>query len=272
MPNSPVVLTIAGFDPSSGAGITADIKALAAHGCYGIACITAVTVQSTRGVLRVEPLPATLVSRTLKELVSDFEIAAVKIGMLGSGPVARAVLRFVGQHRIAHSVLDPIMRSSSGAALIDAAGLKVLPKLMTAMEVITPNVQEASALSGVKIRSMEGVRQAAAALHQRGARNVVITGGEFEPLPGKIIDVLSTASGEQMEEFAAYKLASRNTHGTGCAFSTALVANLALGHSLPEAVSRAKQYVREAIRTAEPLGSGTGPLNHFWQVATKPKV
>ena len=263
MPNTPVLLAIAGFDPSSGAGVTADIKTLAAHGCYGIACITALTVQSTQGVRKVEPLPATLVSRTLKELASDFEIAAVKIGMLGSGYVARAVLRFLQQHRIQHSVLDPILRSSSGARLIDRAGEKQLSQLMEVVEVITPNVHEASVLSGIRIRSMEDVRRAAAALHQRGAKNVVITGGDFEPVPGKAIDLVSTAGAAQMEEFAAYKLTSRNTHGTGCAFSTSLAANLALGHALPEAVNRAKKYVREAIRTAESLGSGVGPVNHF---------
>jgi hydroxymethylpyrimidine kinase/phosphomethylpyrimidine kinase len=107
------------------------------------------------------------------------------------------------------------------------------------------------------------LRRAAAVLHQRRARNVVITSGDFEPVPGKAIDVLSTAGGGQMEEFAALKVASRSTHGTGCAFSTAVAANLALGRSLPEAVSRAKQFVREAIRTAAPMGSGIGPLNHF---------
>ena len=110
---------------------------------------------------------------------------------------------------------------------------------------------------------MEDVRRAAAALHQRGARSVVITGGDFEPVPGKAIDLVSTAGGAQMEEFATYKIASRNTHGTGCAFSTSLAVNLALGHALPEAVNRAKKYIREAIRTAESLGSGVGPVNHF---------
>src|SRR5207248_6321280 len=263
MRNAPIVLTIAGFDPSSGAGVTADIKTLAAHGCYGIACITAMTVQSTRGVRRVEPLPASLVSSTLKELVGDFEISALKVGMLGSGPVARAVLRFLGQHRPKHSVLDPVLRSSSGTALIDAAGVRVLPKLFAAVEVITPNVHEASVLSGVKIRGMEDLAEAAAVLHQRGARNVVITGGDFESVHGKAIDVLSTAGGAQMQEFAGSKLASRSTHGTGCAFSTAVAANLALGRSLPEAVSRAKHFVREGIRTAETMGQGVGPMNHF---------
>src|SRR5439155_25365563 len=136
MPDAPVVLlTIAGFDPSSGAGITADIKTFSAHHCYGVACITGLTVQSTRGVRRVQPLSPTVVRESLQELADDFPIAAVKIGMLGSAAVARAVLRFLESWRPEHLVLDPVLRSSSGAALLDAAGVSVLRNMLGFAEV-----------------------------------------------------------------------------------------------------------------------------------------
>jgi hydroxymethylpyrimidine kinase/phosphomethylpyrimidine kinase len=258
----PVVLTIAGFDPSSGAGITADLKTFAAHGCYGLACITVLTVQSTRGVKCVEPLPGKLVSETLAELKHDFEIHAVKIGMLGSAAVARAVLRFLQKNRLDHVVLDPVMRSSSGAALLDKQGINVLRKMLPLAEVITPNTAEAAALVSTRIREFEDLKSAARRLQQLGARSVVITGGDFDAAPGEAVDVFSSVSGEYWE-FRAPKIASRNTHGTGCAFSSAIAANLAAGKSLRESVATAKGYVAEAIRTAPELGKGKGPLNHF---------
>src|SRR5207248_363182 len=151
MPQTPpVVLTIAGFDPSSGAGITADIKTIAAHGCYGVACITAMTVQSTQGVSRVEALPARLISDTLKELSQDVEIAAVKIGMLGSAEVAAAVGDFLNSAKLPNVVLDPILRSTSGARLLEPKGEKLmLERLLPLATVITPNLDEAAALSGL---------------------------------------------------------------------------------------------------------------------------
>lgn len=267
----PVVLTIAGFDPSSGAGITADLKTFAAHQCYGLACITAVTVQSTRGVRRVQPLPAKLVTEMLTELAGDFEIAAVKIGMLATANVARAVLRFLEKRRAAHVVLDPVLRSSSGTALLQPDGIPVLGKMLALAEVITPNVREAGILAGMRISTMENVRRAAERLHELGAQNVVITGGDFEQVAGKAIDVFSIGDG-RIEEFGAPRLASRNTHGTGCAFASAIAANLAQGMALRDSVAAAKGYVAEAIRTSAPLsigrrgarlGHGRGPLNHF---------
>jgi hydroxymethylpyrimidine/phosphomethylpyrimidine kinase len=256
----PVVLTIAGFDPSSGAGVTADVKTFAAHGCYGLACITAVTVQSTRGVKRVEPLSPRLVTETLAELQGDFEISAVKIGMLGAAANARAVLRFLQKHRPEHVVLDPVLRSSRGARLLESAGLEVVRKMLRLVEVTTPNAAEAAALSGMRIRTMEQLRRAAMRLHEYGAKNVVITGGDFEPIPGKAIDVFSTAHGEFVE-FCGRKICSTSTHGTGCAFSSALAANLARGYKLADAISLAKQFVASAIESAAPLGHGRGPLN-----------
>src|SRR5205085_2384541 len=156
---------------SSGAGITADIKTFSAHDCYGVACITGLTVQSTRGVRRVQPLSPTVVRETLQELADDFPIAAVKIGMLGSAAVARAVLRFLESRRPDHVVLDPVLRSSSGAALLDPAGISVLCNMLGFAEVITPNASEAAVLTKTRVRTPADISRASMRLHALGARN-----------------------------------------------------------------------------------------------------
>lgn len=285
----PVVLTIAGFDPSSGAGITADIKVIAAHDCYGVACPTALTVQSTKGVRRVEGIDPRVIAETLAELASDFTIDAVHIGMLENEAVALAVADFLARAKVPHVVLDPILKSTSGADLIDPAGIKVLiERLLPLSELITPNLDEAAVLcgtnssaSGIRLAavndfsprlaetvsaaaSIEAMRASARQLHALGAANVVITGGHLE----KAIDLLSftTARGIEQEVFKAERQKSTSTHGTGCAFSTALACHLAHGRGLPEAVFLSKAYVSAAIAHAQPLGQGTGPLNHLYRM------
>jgi hydroxymethylpyrimidine/phosphomethylpyrimidine kinase len=269
----PVVLTIAGFDPSSGAGVTADIKTIAAHGCYGVACITAMTVQSTAGVRRVEAVDPGLVGETLEELASDVAIAAVRIGMLGSAKVVRAVVEFLGSPqgksgsagKLPNVVLDPILKSSSGAELLDAAGIRVLiEKLIPLADVITPNVDEAALLTGLKVTDLDEMRAAAAKLHSMGSAAVVITGGHLE----KAIDLLSfpTKGGVEEEVFKAERQRSNSTHGTGCAFATAMACHLALGRGLAEAALLAKTYVSAAIAAGHPLGHGTDPVHHLYRM------
>jgi len=269
----PVVLTIAGFDPSSGAGVTADIKTIAAHGCYGVGCITAMTVQSTAGVRRVEAVDAGLVTETLEELAADIPIAAVRIGMLGSAKVVRAVVEFLGSRsskagpaaKLPNVVLDPILRSSSGADLLDAAGTRVMiEKLIPLADVITPNVDEAAVLTGLKVTDLDEMRAAAARLHQMGAGAVVVTGGHLE----KAIDLLSFKANGGFEEevFKAERQRSNSTHGTGCAFATAMACHLALGRGLAEAALLAKTYVAAAITAGHPLGRGTGPVHHLYRM------
>jgi hydroxymethylpyrimidine/phosphomethylpyrimidine kinase len=270
----PVVLTIAGFDPSSGAGVTADIKTIAAHGCYGVACITAMTVQSTAGVRRVEGVDAALITDTLQELTADLSIAAVRIGMLGTAKVARAVADFLGTRsgkagspgKLPNVVLDPILKSSSGADLLDAAGTKLLvEKLIPLADVLTPNVDEAAALTGLKVTDLDEMRAAAARLHEMGAAAVVITGGHLD----KAIDLLSfmTKRGTEQEVFKAERQRSNSTHGTGCAFATAIACHLALERGLPEATLLAKTYVSAAIAAGYPLGRGTGPVHHLYRMS-----
>jgi len=265
----PVVLTIAGFDPSSGAGVTADIKTIAAHGCYGVACITAMTVQSTAGVRRVEPVDPELVTQTLQELASDIPIAAVHIGMLGSTKVVKAVAEFLsersGKVRLPNVVLDPILKSSSGADLLDAPGTKILiEKLIPLADVITPNVDEAATLTGLTVSDLDQMRVAAAKLHEMGSAAVVITGGHLE----KAIDLLSftTRRGVEEEVFKAERQRSNSTHGTGCAFATAMACHLALDRGIAEAALLAKTYVTAAIAAGHPLGRGTGPVHHLYRM------
>jgi hydroxymethylpyrimidine/phosphomethylpyrimidine kinase len=264
-----VVLTIAGFDPSSGAGVTADIKTIAAHGCYGVACITAITVQSTAGVRRVEALDPALVTETLEELASDIPIAAVHIGMLGTAKVVKAVAEFLGQrsgrNKLPNVVLDPILKSSSGADLLDAAGTRLLiEKLIPLADVITPNVEEAANLTGLKVTDLDEMRAAAAKLHQMGSAAVVITGGHLE----KATDLLSftTKHGVEEEVFKAERQRSNSTHGTGCAFATAMSCHLALDRGLAEAALLAKTYVTAAIAAGHPVGRGTDPVHHLYRM------
>jgi len=266
-----VVLTVAGFDPCSGAGITADIKTIAAHGCYGVACITALTVQSTAGVRRVEAVDAGLVAETLTELASDIEIAAVHIGMLGSGKVVRAVAEFLIAHKMPNIVLDPILKSSSGADLLDATGARLLTeKLLPLATVVTPNIDEASVLTGLTVTDPEQMRAAARELHEMGAAAVVVTGGHLE----KAIDLLSftTKRGIEQELFKSARLRSNSTHGTGCAFATSVACHLAMGRGLPEAVLLAKAYVAAAISNAHPVGRGTGPVHHLYRMQQQRRV
>jgi hydroxymethylpyrimidine/phosphomethylpyrimidine kinase len=264
----PVVLTIAGFDPSSGAGITADIKTIAAHECYGVSCLTALTVQSTQGVRRVAGVDPKIIAETLQALVTDVAVAAVHIGMLGNAQVVEVVADFLIQERLPHVVLDPILKSSSGADLLDAAGARLLiERLLPLAEMVTPNLDEASVLTGMAVTDLNQMRKAAARLHSLGAANVVVTGGHLDK-GEKAIDLLSFTTGRGVEEevFKADRQQSNSTHGTGCAFSTALACHLAHGRGLPEAVLLSKVYVSAAIANAHPLGHGVGPLHHLYRM------
>lgn len=264
----PVILSIAGYDPSSGAGVTADVKTAAANGCYAATCITALTVQSTQGVFGVQHSSSGLVRQTLKALADDLDIAAVRLGMLGSGEVAGAVADFLDSSRVPNVVLDPVIRSSSGAALLDEGALAVLrDRLIPLCDVMTPNVHEAALLVGAERLSEQAtwesalpeIRKLADELHQLGAKAVIITGGHLDPandyLSSKMPRLEWVIDGDRVE--------SRSTHGTGCAYATALACRLALGEELPDAARGAKDYVSRAIRAAYPVGKGIGPLNHF---------
>lgn len=266
-PCPPIVLTIAGFDPSGGAGIAADLKTFAAHNCYGIAAVTALTVQNTQGVRSTHVTPAPALRAQLDALLEDSAIAAVKIGMLGTRANAAAVAEFLDRAGVAHVVLDPVARAQSGGAeLIDTAGLKyITEELMKRATIVTPNVAEAALMTGLEIKTLEDMKVAAEKLVERGARAVVVKGGHME----KAIDVFF--DGAVMQTFGGERVKSENTHGSGCTFASAVAAQLATGKHLADAVMLAKAYVVKAIEKSYATGKGPGPLNHFYRFQQEPQ-
>lgn len=266
-PSQPTALAIAGFDPSGGAGISADLKTFAAHNCYGVAAITALTVQNTRGVDAVDPVDARTLKQTIQALLEDGLPSVIKIGMLGNAANAAVVRETLAAHPSVPSVLDPVLRSSSGRDLIDGACMAFLrDELMQLPGVITPNMEEAAALTGASVRSVEEMKATAKKLVEMGARAVVITGGSLE----KATDVFY--DGSQFEVFIAERVKPTDTHGTGCTFSSALASNLALGRPLRDAIVMAKVFVSEAIRKAFPIGPGRIPLHQLYRLQQGPRT
>jgi hydroxymethylpyrimidine/phosphomethylpyrimidine kinase len=264
-------LTIAGSDSSGGAGIQADLKTFAAFGLYGVSAITAVTAQSTLGIEAALALPADLVTAQIEAVAGDLTIHATKIGMLANAAIVEAVAAAIAELELPLVVVDPVLVSSSGERLLDEDGVRALcTELLPRARVVTPNVLEAEALSGRRIRSMDDARDAARRIHEMGAAAVIITGGHgWDEASGvaaagvQIVDLLF--DGHRFREFLTPRVESRHTHGTGCTFASAVAAGLALGRDLPDAAARAQQYVAGAIAHAPGIGHGRGPLDHFWE-------
>jgi hydroxymethylpyrimidine/phosphomethylpyrimidine kinase len=265
-PVPPILLTIAGFDPSCGAGVAADLKTFAAHNCYGVAAVTALTVQTTQGVRTVHPTPAATLRAQLDALAEDVAIAGVKIGMLANKANASTVAEFLDNHKFAHVVLDPVSRPTAGNEdLLDPQGLKfVRDELLKRASVITPNMPEAEFLTGLEVKDLAGMKAAGQKLLQMGARAVVVTGGHME----RPIDVL--CEGTEVETFGGEHVKSPNTHGSGCTFSSAIAAQLASGLQLRDAVILAKVYVTKAIEKSYTIGKGAGPLNQLFRFHQEP--
>lgn len=261
----PVALTVAGFDPSSGAGITADLKVFAAHGIYGLAAITALTVQSTQGVCSIEPVSPETLRQTMNVLAEDIEISGVKIGMLATEAGVEAVSGFLADSGIPRSktVLDPVFRSSSGRELLSPEGIKRLKsELLPKVGWVAPNLDELAVLTGTPVATRDAVPQAADRLAAAyPGLNIVVTGGHLDSPD----DFLRTADGST-EWFPGERIQTRATHGTGCAFSSALLARLLAGDPPGKAVASAKAYVAEAMRAAKPIGKGRGPLHHLYRL------
>lgn len=263
----PVALSVAGFDPSAGAGIIADLKTFAAHNCYGVAAITALTVQNTLGVTAVHPVNGSVLKQSILSLLSDGRVKVLKIGMLGNRANAEVILEILQSNPDLPAVLDPVVRSSSDFGLLDSVGLEFLRrKLLPAVTVVTPNMAEAAMLADLPIDSVDGMKAAARKIVDLGARAVVVTGGHLD----KAVNVF--CDGTTVESFSGDRVKPENTHGTGCTFSSAVAANLALGRQLRDAVVLAKAYVVEAIRHAFPVGPGRIPLNHFHRFTEPARV
>jgi len=260
-----VALTIAGSDSGAGAGVQADLKTFAAFGVYGTCAVTAVTAQSSRGVTRIEALPADLVTAQIEAVAGDMAIEAVKTGMLPTAAVVEAVAGAIGAQRLPRLVVDPVMAASSGEVLVDEPAVAALrTSLLPHATVVTPNVPEAEALSGVRIRSLDDSREAARRIAALGPAAVVVTGGHMAT--DEVVDLLY--DGTAFTELRHARVAGRHTHGTGCTYSAAVAAALALGYPLPDAVGEAQAYVARAIAAAPGLGAGRGPLGHLaWRGA-----
>jgi hydroxymethylpyrimidine/phosphomethylpyrimidine kinase len=255
------VLTIAGSDSGAGAGIQADLKTFAALGVYGTSAITAVTAQNTVGVTVAQPLPADLVTAQIEAVAADIALQATKIGMLGTAAIVEAVVAAIDELELPLVVVDPVMIAKSGDRLVDDDGVRALrEELLPRALVVTPNLPEAEALSGMPIVTGEDAREASRRIHAMGP-SVVIKGGHA---PGDDLVDLLYHDGAFIP-FHTSRIPTRNTHGTGCTFASAIAAFLALGHGLPEATSRAQAYVAGAIRHGLAIGKGHGPLDHFWQ-------
>jgi hydroxymethylpyrimidine/phosphomethylpyrimidine kinase len=255
-----VILTIAGFDPSAGAGTLADIKTMSAFGCYGVAAITSLTYQNTQGVYGAAHQAKEVVRQQLISLFDDFQIAAIKTGMLPTAEVIEEVAGQLASRPRTQVVVDPVVRSTSGYDLIDDAALKLLiDRLFPLASVVTPNAVEAQRITGVAIKDAHSMAHAAEKILAMGAKAALIKGGDL--VSEDAIDFLMDADGSMV--YSAKKVQSTSTHGTGCTLSSALACLLALGYSLREALPIAKKYIVEAIRTAPEIGHGFGPLNHF---------
>jgi hydroxymethylpyrimidine/phosphomethylpyrimidine kinase len=271
-----VALTIAGSDPSGGAGIQADLKTFSALGAYGTSVITALTAQNTVGVTGVHLVPAPFVTEQLRTLVSDVRIDAIKIGMLSTGEVAEAVADFLRGFPCEVVVLDPVMVATSGDRLLSADAEAAVRRLLPLASLITPNVYEAAVLLGTEPASdLAGVREQALALLDAGARRVLLKGGHLVNRPGaggdRAVDLL--AGPEGVLELTAARVATSNTHGTGCTLSSAIAALRPRHGSWPEAVAEAKAWLTAALEAADTLqvGGGHGPVHHFhqaWPVAS----
>jgi hydroxymethylpyrimidine/phosphomethylpyrimidine kinase len=255
-------LTIAGSDSGAGAGIQADLKTFAAHGVYGTCAITAITAQNTLGVTMVEALSADLVTAQIEAVASDIGAHAVKTGMLATAAIVEAVAAAVRDLELPLLVVDPVMIAKSGDSLVvDDVKEAMKAELLRGAFVVTPNIPEAEALSGIAIRSDNDRKDAAKRIAALGAKNVVIKGGHLGT--GDIRDLLY-GHGEFVE-FRHERIATRHTHGTGCAFASSIAATLALGGSLHDAIPRAQAYVAGAMTAGIDLGHGNQPLDHFFR-------
>ena len=259
---TPTALTVAGSDPSGGAGIQADLKTFHQFGVYGTSAITLITVQNTRRVSRVELLSPDLVREQIQSVFEDIPPRAVKTGALGSAEIIEVVSTALEElGRGCALVVDPVMVSKHGAALIAADAQSVLRKrLLPLATLLTPNLPEAEELTGLRVNSLEGMREAALRIGELGCRAVLVKGGHL-PDGACAIDLLLDCG--QFHEFPSERIDTRHTHGTGCTYSAAITALLAMGMNIPDAVGRAKSFVFRAIQTAPGLGAGSGPVNHW---------
>lgn len=262
------LLTIAGSDSCGGAGIQADLKTFSALGTYGMSVIAAVTAQNTKGVMDVRDMDADIIMEQIDCIFDDIEVAAVKIGMVSSIEIIDTIAAGLKKWKVENIILDPVMVSKSGCNLLKPESKdELIKKLFPLALVVTPNLFEAEVITGSKIENIEQMEEAARKIIALGAKNVVVKGGH---LTGEAIDVFY--DGRSFTHIKGHRINTKNTHGTGCTFSSAIAAHVAKGYSIVESVKLAKEYINEAIEHSIELGHGVGPTNHFYSLYRKAGV
>lgn len=258
-------LTIAGSDCSGGAGVQADLKTFSANGVFGMSVIVSVVAENTCRVLGIEDISPEMIAQQIDAVFEDIEVNAVKIGMLNRPESMRAVAQKIRQYHMQNVVLDPVMIAKNGSPLMQPAAIETLKKeVLPLCDLLTPNIPEAEEITGLHIETTEQMEQAARTIAQMGPRAVLVKGGHKK---GDAVDIL--VDGVQITHFAARRIDTKHTHGTGCTYSSAIAANLARGLELQQAVLSAKHYVTTAIAHALPLGHGHGPTHHFYELYQK---
>jgi len=260
----PSVLTIAGSDSSGGAGIQADLKTFAAHGCYGASVIVALTAQNTRGVTGIHNAPAEFVKQQLDAVLVDLDVRAAKTGMLSNAPLIETVASSLAMYSVPNIVVDPVMVSKSGHRLLEKEAIDAMAKRLIPMaRLITPNAEEAGELLGREVRSESDAIEAAKALAALGPRAVLVKGGHLDS-EAEAVDVLW--DGRESVVFRSPRLDAKHTHGTGCTLSSAIASNLAMGRDLRTAIADAREWLRGAMQHAYEVGGGISPVNHLWKM------
>jgi len=256
------LLTIAGSDCSGGAGIQADLKTFAAHKTYGMSVVVSVVAENTSRVISIQDIEPDIIKDQLDAVFEDIRVDGVKVGMLSNAGAMKAVAEKLRQYSPPKPVIDPVMVAKGGCALMQEAALDTLiHEVIPLAFVLTPNIPEAETITGMKITGIDGMKEAAAAIYKMGAKNVLIKGGH---LSGDAEDILF--DGKLFHSYRNKRIRTKNTHGTGCTFSSAIAANLANGMKITDAIHSAKEYITGAIEHALPVGRGHGPTNHFYRL------
>lgn len=256
------VLTIAGSDCSGGAGIQADLKTFSAHGVFGMSVIVSVVAENTSRVISIQDITPEMIEQQIDAVFEDIEVHAVKIGMLSSPACMEAVAGKLKEYKPENVIIDPVMYAKNGCPLMDPSSIDTLIKtVIPCADMLTPNIPEAEKITGLEIHSLEDMEAAARKIHEMGCKYVMVKGGHSE---GDAIDVLF--DGENFHQFATERIDTKNTHGTGCTYSSAIASNLAKGLDVVNAVDKAKKYITTAIRHSLEIGKGNGPTHHFYDL------
>ncbi len=256
------VLTIAGSDCSGGAGIQADLKTFSAHGVFGMSVVVSVVAENTSRVIAIQDITPDMIEKQIDAVFEDIEVDAVKVGMLSQPECMEAVARKLKQYEPKNVVIDPVMYAKNGCPLMNPEAIDTLIETIIPLaDILTPNIPEAEKIAGIKITSLEDVEESAKIIHGMGCKHVLIKGGHAT---GSALDILF--DGNKFYQFDAQRIDTKNTHGTGCTYSSAIASNLALGLGIEEAMAQAKKYITTAIQHSLPIGKGHGPTHHFYDL------